>query len=562
VKKPPGKISAVKTSSPKPAPAAAKRPFWLSLLIPGVIAIITIIIYRDSLSNQLLWWDDNKYVFENKTIRSLSMENIKTMFDTFTVGGYTPLVSLSLAVDYKLYGLRQVSPNTYSGKGYHLTSLLIHLLSVIVLYFFFIKLSRSPFVSAVVATLFAIHPMNVESVAWVTERKDQLYVLFYLLAMSTYLNYIDKGFKIKHLVLTGFFFLLSLFSKGMAVTLPAALFLLDYYRQRKWNAKMILEKIPFILLSIIFGAAAMAAISHRTETIVTAPSDRLLFACYGVVNYFTKLFVPYQMSVFYPFPLKTTEEYPLIFYLSPLIIVSLLFLVWRFRKNRVVVFGAAFFLSNIALILQLKPFGGSFLGDRFTYLAGIGIFFTGAMLLDAYIRERASKKKFLFISILLGYFLFLGITANARNKDWFSTLTLWEDTAQKFPASNDVTETCSRIFTMHGNFQGALPYINQSIALSKKFEWGRLYSFRAYIHFMLGQKEEELKDLNLALENEQDNCSRAKIFSQRGRIYLKTGKKKEALRDFEQSFYAAAGCQNFDFNRLQNETQAAQQLPD
>src|SRR5258705_2457000 len=115
---------------------------------------------------------------------------------------------------------------------------------------------------------------------------------------------------------------------------------------------------------------------------------------------------------------------------------------------------------------------------------------------------------------------------------------------------------------MHGNFQGALPYIDRSIALSKKSEWGRLYSFRAYIHFMLGQKEEELKDLNLALENEQDPCSRAKIFSQRGRIYFKEGKKKEALHDFEQSFYAASGCQNFDLNRLQQDTQAAQQLPD
>ena len=488
------------------------------------------------------------------------MENIKTMFDTITVGGYTPLVSLSLAVDYKLYGLKQVSPNVYSGHGYHLTSLLIHLLSVIVLYFFCMKLSKSSFVSAMVAALFAIHPMNVESVAWVTERKDQLYVLFYLLAMSTYLNYIDKGLKLKHLLLTGLFFLLSLFSKGMAITLPAVLFLLDYYKQRKPDLKMFLEKIPFVILSILLGVVAMSAISHRTETLVTSLGERLLFSCYGVVNYFSKLFVPYQMSVFYPFPLKISGRYPLIFYLSPVIVAGLIFLVWKFRKNRTVVFGALFFICNIILILQLKSFGGSFLGDRFTYLAGIGIFFIAAVMLDKYLQANP-KRKSLLIIIGAAYFLFLGITANARVADWYSTITLWEDAALKFPGSNDVTETCSRVFTMHGNFEGALPYIDQSIVLSKKSEWGRLYSFRAYIHFMLGQKEEELKDLNLALENEQDPCSRAKIFSQRGRIYLKAGKKKEAMGDFEQSFNAGNGCPNFDLGRLQNDVQIARQLP-
>src|SRR5262249_31273296 len=159
-------------------------------------------------------------------------------------------------------------------------------------------------------------------------------------------------------------------------------------------------KISFIILSIVFGVAAVAAISHRTETLVTSAGERVLFACYGVVNYFIKLFVPYQMSVFYPFPLKTADGYPLIFYLCPVIIIGLLFFAWKFRKNRVVVFGAAFFILNIILILQLKPFGGSFLGDRFTYLAGIGIFFTGAVLLEKYIIEHIPKKKFLFSSIL------------------------------------------------------------------------------------------------------------------------------------------------------------------
>lgn len=544
----------------------AKNPsqFSKNYVVLLSILVITFLIYRNSLSGVLLWWDDNKYVFENEQIKSLSFDNISNMFGTFTLGDYNPLVSLSFAIDYYLYGLHKASPMSYSGQGYHSTNLILHLLSVITLFFFCMQLSRSQRVSAVVATLFAIHPMNVESVAWVTERKDQLYVLFYLTAMLTYLTYLDRGAKKKHLILTGLFFLLSLLSKAMAVTLPLVLFMLDYYRNRKLNAKTIAEKLPFFILSIVFAVIAMNAQAHQSEVAGKPGSgstltDRILFASYGIVNYLTKAIIPFEMSAFYPFPEKTGGSYPMIFYTSLIIVMGLMFLVWRQRKNKTAVFGILFFSINIALVSQLIPFGQALMADRFTYLAYIGLFFSGAVMLENYFLIQSRKKRFIITSSLITYFLFLGATTYARTNVWQSTYALWEDVAKKFPDEQKVAEMCAGIYSRMGNFDGAIIHMNRSIALSKRFST-KQYSYRSFLYYNAGKLDSAMIDLNLLLEREPNNCGRAKLLHHRGKIYLKMKKKKEAVSDLQLSRQFSQGCPNFNSGELLSDIKIAEML--
>lgn len=561
MKKPQEKSKAIK-AAPAPQLSPVKNPAWLSGTILFAILLITFFIYKSSLSNQLLWWDDNKYVFENEAIKSLSLSNIWEMFTAPKLWDYTPLVHLSLAVDYALYGLHQLGPNTYSGEGFHTSSLVIHLLSVIVLYFFCLRLSRSQFVSAIVATLFAIHPMNVESVCWVTERKDQLYVLFFLSAMLSYLFYLEE-LKLKYLLLTGLFFLLSLFSKGMAVTLPIVLLLLDYFAQRKLNRRVIYEKIPLFLLSVFFGWLAITLQTQYAETHGTIiehhnAEDRFLFASYGIINYITKSFVPFQMSAFYPFPEKTDGSYPAIFYLSLFIVAGLVWFFWKIRKNRTITFGILFFIVNILLVLQFVAFGSVLLADRFTYLSSIGLFFAGAITLNNYFKVQTLLKRFIVIIALPVYCIYLGSTTYKRTKVWKTTETLWKDVEKKFPANKTVAQLSSQVLARQGFMPDDFHKMNVSVDSSNASK----YSRRAMLYYQAGKLDSSIMDLNLLLDWEKNNCNRAKIFEHRGKVFIKMGKKKEAISDLKTSFELSQGCQNFNYGELQKDVQSARALPD
>jgi protein O-mannosyl-transferase len=559
------KSGSVKPLPPQPvAPLSSVLTVRNAAIVMGIL-LVTFFVYRNSLSNQLLFWDDNKYIIENESIRSLSAANISDMFTSYTMGDYSPLVTLSLALDYHFYGLKELSPNTFSGTGYHLTSLLIHLLSIVVLYFLCMVLSRSVFVSAFVAVLFAIHPMNVESVAWVTERKDQLYVLFYLSAMLSYLSYLEKSTKLK-MVLTGIFFLLALLSKAMAATLPVVILLLDYFHNRKFDLQSLKVKLPFFILALVFAVVALKAQENHSQETGMIPgnnspfTERVLFASYGLVNYVTKTIVPFEMSAYYPYPAKTRGSFPVMYYICLFVVIALMMLLWKLRKNKVLMFGSLFFLVNVALVLQLIPFGQSLMADRFTYLASIGLFFAGAVHLEKFFKEKEKWKAIFIMSGAAGFVVFLAFTAQKRTKDWQSTYTLWEDVTRKYPTAK-VHEMCSGIFSRQGNYTGAILHMNRSIELDKKFT-PRKYSYRSFLYYSAGQLDSSLADLNILLGWDQGTCSRARLLEHRGKIYLKLRDKEKALTDFQACLQLAQNCPDFNFQELNDDAMAAEALPD
>ena len=256
-----------------------------------LILVIVSLSFLPSLKCGLVNWDDDRYLSNTPAVQSLSLTTVKEASTSFFIGHYQPLTILSYALDYHFYKL-----NPYH---YHLTNLILHLLNSLLVFYLIYLLSGNIIVSFITAILFGLHPLHVESVAWVSERKDVLYSFFFLLSCITYLYYLTKGNKHKYYILSLFLFLCSLLSKSMAVTLPLLLLLIDYYLKRKPNKTLLLDKIPYFFLSIIFGIIAIFGVGIRPK-VGFSLFGALSAASYATVFYLGKLFLPIKLSCLYP----------------------------------------------------------------------------------------------------------------------------------------------------------------------------------------------------------------------------------------------------------------------
>ena len=207
----------------------------------SLILLITFIVYRVSLSNGFVNWDDDKYIQNNPLITFI---DLKALFSTYVMGNYHPLTMLGYAIEYQFFGL--------NATGYHVINLLLHLVNVLLVFYTVFYLSNKTIVALIASLLFGIHPMHVESVAWVTERKDVLYGLFFIAGLISYTKYTDTGSR-KQYIITLIFPILALLSKPAAVVFPLVLFCIDLLRKRKLAVKLLVEKISFFILPLILG---------------------------------------------------------------------------------------------------------------------------------------------------------------------------------------------------------------------------------------------------------------------------------------------------------------------
>ena len=461
------------------------------------LVIITFFCFSGALKNELTNWDDQQYIIDNPLIKSLSGENIIEIFSNNIMGNYHPLAILSFAIDYNLYHL--------SPKGYHATSIIIHLLNVILVFAFFRLLTGQVMVAFLTALLFGIHPMHVESVAWVSERKDVLYTFFYMAALCTYIFFINQQKrKWLYYVLTFIFFTFSLLSKGQAVTLPVVLLLIDYLIKRKLEKKILFEKIPFFILSLSMGIVAITAQKESgaiTEIPLFPLFDRFLFASYAFLDYILKSLLPLNLSAFYPYPIKVQNLYPIIFYASPLILLSLISLFFRIlKKYKKIVFGLAFFIVNIILLLQLLPVGGSIMSERYTYLSYIGVFFVVGNAFSKVWNSpsrKISKFKYLFAFILTLYIFFLGYSTINRIKIWKNSETLWTDVIKKNPTAVIAYGNRGSYYQKQGKLDLAMSDFNEALRL--KPDHPETLINRSDIYRINGQYDLSIADCNKAL---------------------------------------------------------------
>src|SRR5258705_8807156 len=307
---------------------------------------VTFLVSLPSLGNGFINWDDNVYVYENKLMAHPTWVGLLTM----NLGGnYHPLTMASLLLNYKLSGM--------NAGSYHWLNLLLHLANTALVYFFVRKLSQGRLWTSVASALFfGIHPMHVESVAWISERKDVLYAFFYLIALLAYLRYLDRERWVWLLAAWGAF-VLSAASKPAAVVLPPTLLAIDWFRRRPFRARSLLEKAPFFLVSVAVGILTFRG--QQEVGAVAAPglwtqAQKLLFACLGTVMYVVKLFLPFHLSAVYPLPSTSGHRFETAYTLAPVVLLVGLLLLFVFgRRSRPLLFGVAFFFINIVLVLQL-----------------------------------------------------------------------------------------------------------------------------------------------------------------------------------------------------------------
>ncbi|HKC35713.1 MAG TPA: hypothetical protein VKB95_06610 [Chitinophagaceae bacterium] len=383
-----------------------------------LVAVLTAVCLWPMLKNEFTNWDDEFYIINNPLLRGPDWKGI---FSQQVLGNYHPLTIISYAFNYAISGLDPFS--------YLLVNYLFHIVNTILVFYFIWNISgKNKFIAAFVALIFGIHPMHVESVAWVAERKDVLYTFFFLLSLIKYWTYLVSG-KRSHFWICFIFFVLSLLSKPAAIVLPFVLLLLDYWKDRQLVSKVFAEKIPFFILSILFAiitvsiqnSSAMAGLSIFSIT------DRLFFACYVLMTYFVRFFVPYPLSAFHPFPITNFAGWPI--YLSPIFVVALLVALWFLRKNKIVVFGIFFYVINLLLVLQIISIGLTIVSERYTYVPYIGLAFMFAMLV--------SRLKFVpaKVSLAVGVMAIIafGAITFQRTKVWKNSGTLWTDALKTYP---------------------------------------------------------------------------------------------------------------------------------
>jgi protein O-mannosyl-transferase len=532
-------------------------PKWMCAL---AAIVITGIAFYPSLMNGWTNWDDEVYVLNNDNIREFSWGQIKYWFTEYHHGNYHPLTMISYMVEYSIAELNPVI--------YHFTNYLLHLMNTGLVFFFIFKLIGRKDVALITAILFGVHPMHVESVAWISERKDLLYTAFYLGSLLVYLGYKQTPDWKKYIILL-LLFSGSLLSKSAAVVLPVVLLLIDYFQCRKLTPMLIIEKVPLFGLSVIFGILAIKS-QNATEAIasydVFTTTQRILFAGYGSMVYIEKALWPSDLTAFHPYPslVENGTRLPYVFYIMPCLSVivfggSLLFL----KRSRLLVFGLFFYLINVALVLQFVSVGSAIYAERYSYMAYIGLFFLFAMVVAHLIENKPSLRKLIYGFTAVLCLALSWLTFN-QSKTWSDSVSLWEQfnevhpesahgeykiaefhmdagnnqqaldqflyIGNKYPTAGRAHMGAGNIFGKMGKLEESLVYFNKAADhYAPKGNMEDLWVNRAITLSMLKQHKQAFEDYAKALQYKPNNTQ---IYVNRGFTYLEFGDFEKAISDF------------------------------
>jgi tetratricopeptide (TPR) repeat protein len=359
------------------------------------------------------------------------------------------------------------------------------------------------------------------------------------------------------------FFLLSLLSKSAAVVLPLVMFLVDFLLKRKFTMKTVAEKIPFLLLSLLFGILAMQSQKNAIQvdygTLVT-PERRFFLVNWGFLRYLVMMFIPKGLAAFHTYPDLTGGRFPAMVYLSPVINLGLFGLVaYSLRFTRIVFFGVFFFLITILLVLQILPVGGALIAERYTYVPYIGLFLILAYYAVFLLQKNTTPVmvKLLTIAVLTGFSAGFLVTTYQRIAVWKDALTLWRDVVKKYPGQN---------YNSYYQLGTALKKNNQpdealeAFDISLKLKPSALtYNNRGNIYNSRKQYDLAMKDYEAALNLDPTLHT---AYNNRGVIEATLGDYGPAMRDFSKAIslkqdYTDAYRNRGQIKQLQNDLQGA-----
>jgi tetratricopeptide (TPR) repeat protein len=439
---------------------------WGAPAVCLVLAAITFAVFGQTLTHGFIDFDDNEYVYNNPLVASgLSLKGLAWVFTHADCFLYHPLTMLSLMGDYQLYGLH--------AGGYHLTNVLLHTASAILLFLILRQMTGALWRSAFVAAVFAIHPLRVESVAWVAERKDVLSAFFFMLTLGAYVRYVRDPKSPARYWMVAVAFALALLSKPTVVTLPFVLLLLDYWPLNRFEpprklSGLILEKIP--LLALAAGACAMTVLAEAKAIAynnnISMPS-RLGNALVSCAVYLRQMVWPEGLAVPYPYPHHGLPPWEVA--LAGALLAGLSAVAWAERRRRPwLLMGWLWYLGMLTPmlgILQVGPFAHA---DRFTYLPQIGIYLALTWLMAEWVAKWQAGRVAIG-GLMTSVIVLLMVCAWKQTTYWKSDETLWTHAAACTPDNHFAHNNLGGNVLQQGRVDEAITHFQDALQIKPDF---------------------------------------------------------------------------------------------
>lgn len=390
-------------------------------LVAVLIAALVVVAYLPVLRNGFVNWDDDIYVLDNDAVRA--PDGLRRIWSTTELPAHFPnypLVFTSYWVEYRLWGT--------GPAGYHLTNVVLHAVNTLLVFALVLALGASPWAAGVTAALFGLHPMQVESVAWVTERKNVLSTCFAVLTLLAYVRYRQSGRRTTYCLVVAAF-VCALLSKTAVVVLPLSLLLFDRFRDGRFTRRSVYRVAPLLLLAALAGVVTLGA---ESSPLTVPPAERPLLAAACLWFYAGKLIVPWNLTPVYP---RWDTSSALAWWGLALIgLAAAGFATWRWVKDWRARWGLSFFVCMLLPVLGLRSYGFneySFVADRNVYLACVGLLLAMALAADGW---RAARGRGVTLVTVLVLACLLGMTLR-QIAVWRDSITLWTAVLARNPSA-------------------------------------------------------------------------------------------------------------------------------
>ncbi len=508
-----------------------------------LIAAVTLAVFWPALENQFVNWDDDKNFLTNPAFRGLAVSNLRWMWTTFHLGHYHPLTWMSLGLDYVIWGL--------DPTGYHLTNVLLHTANAVLFYLVALRLLGGKiWTAAAAALLFAVHPLRVESVAWVSERRDVLSGVFYLLSVLAYLRAQKEGPRGRWLAASLAAFAAALLSKVIVVSLPIVLLLLDIYPLRRgprWR-----EKIPYFALAFAAGWAALAGqqtgVAGFAGHVTMRAGLRVELSLYGLVFYVWKTISPFGLYPQYAWSGSVSPLDPLLLATAALAVAATAAAVaLRSRYPALLTVWGCYVVSLLPVLSIARLDPQQSVADHHTYLATLGLALLAAAGLTALRAPEAAT---------LAALVVVGLAALTRQQIgvWRDPLSLWTRTLAGAPDSAVAHNNLGEALGARARLEEAIPQFERALQIKPAY-------VEAYYNLgLVRRKQGRLQAATQCFEQAlQIDPTLAPVHNDLANCYAVLGRKQEALEQYRLALRYQPDFANAHYN-LGNLLQSEGQL--
>jgi tetratricopeptide (TPR) repeat protein len=541
----PDKTTQTAQADANPAATPSPTPLLYVWLVSIALAVVTLGIYAQVLQFDFVDWDDDQYIYENPhTAQGLTVPSVTWAFTSTDAVNWHPLTWISHMVDVELFGLQRAeNGRVLQGPGgHHLVSVLLHTANSLLLLLLLVRMTGAFWPSALCAALFAIHPLRVESVAWVSERKDVLSGFFFMLTLLAYHRYTQRA-TLRRYLLVFISLALGLMAKPMLVTVPFVLLLLDLWPLRRWALpgwpprRLLLEKLP--LLGLAFASCLVTMLAQQAGGAVSSLDNlplswRLINAPIATATYLVKTVWPTHLTYLYAHPAEIPNK-SLGDWIMPaaaatlfLLLVSVFFLLLS-RKRPYLVVGWLWFLGMLLPVIGLVQVGNQAWADRYTYLPLIGVYLVFSWSLAQWIQGRPALRRKAIVAVTAIFLLLIPLT-------WWQ-ITVWRDSKSLYTHALSVTKSNYIAHTnlgaaLHetGHFDASIVQYQQALRIKPDYaeahnSWGSALTES-------GHPEEALEHYREALRIKPDY---AEAHSNLGVALTKLGRPREGVTHYHEA---------------------------